>query len=188
MYILSCLDHLVFKFSQSEALRESDTGHSSGDPQYVRPPVHVNNKPRFPLCKSSELLILLIYQRSILVIPEKHRFKHRDAVKGKALKDNAPASQLISPKFFNFLPSLQSLPLLFGFEGPVKRPPPPPPSISSSFPIQKPGKPAGMFGHQSPPPVTQTRPEEALQMFNQGLDNFIQNPASLTQVPKPANR
>ena len=122
---------------------------------------------------------------SSLVIPEKHRFKHRDAIPGKVAPDNVPAPQLISPKFFNFLPSLQKLPLLFGFEAP-KRPQHKPPTNHGSFAtLQKPGKPGGIF---TPPQAPQTRPEDALDFFNAGLDNFIQNPATLTQLPQPVNR
>ena len=128
------------------------------------------------------------YASCHLVIPEKHRFKHRDAIQGSLARDNLPSPQLISPKFFNFLPTLQQLPMLFGFEGPVKRPPKPPTSHSPSFTVQKPGQPSGTFGGHNPPTVPPTRPEEALEFFNAGLDNFIQNPASLTQLPRPVSR
>ena len=123
---------------------------------------------------------------SSLVIPEKHRFKHRDAIKGKVPQDNLPAPQLISPKFFNFLPTLQKLPMLFGFEVPKRPQHKPPTNHGTSFAtIQKPGKPGGIFaGPQTP----QTRPEDALEFFNAGLDNFIQNPATLTQLPQSVNR
>ena len=76
--------------------------------------------------------------------------------------------------------------MLFGFEAPKRPQHKPPTNHGTSFAtIQKPGKPGGIFAS---PQAPQTRPEDALEFFNAGLDNFIQNPATLTELPQPVNR
>ena len=105
----------------------------------------------------------------------------------KTLDDNLQSDQFLSPNIFSFLHNvkLPSLPLLDNMiiKRPQGPPPPPHPPSASFSPVP-----------QTHPPPTNPVPNlesqhnsEALDFFNAGLDNFIQNPATLTQIPRPAN-
>ena len=96
--------------------------------------------------------------------------------------DNIQSDQF---HIFSFLQNvkLPSLPLLDNMiiKRPQGPPPPPPPSFS---PVPHNSPSTNTVPNQESP---HNSPHDALDIFNAGLDNFIQNPATLTQLPRPAN-
>ena len=65
---------------------------------------------------------------------------------------------------------------------PTVPPPPPTPPASPASDLSPPGSISS--GHQSTSHNYHS-PNEALNLFNAGLDNFIQNPPTISQVPRP---
>ena len=131
-------------------------------------------------------------------IPNKNKFTVKDAIVGELpiIEEDSVKSEQF--QIFNFLSNVR-LPKF--------------PDILSNM-IQRPLSPSGppnTVNHRPPPqrphffPAPQNNlnsqnqkipnhqhqhhssPNEALTVFNQGLDNFIQNPASLAHVSRPVN-
>ena len=143
-------------------------------------PVHKDSNPKFPL-----------------EIPEQNKFTVKDAVVGELpiIEEDSVKSEQF--QIFNFLSNVR-LPKF--------------PDILSNM-IQRPSAPPHPVNHKPQPPRPQFFPSpqnnlnsqnhkipnhqhhsshsheanEALTVFNQGLDNFIQNPASLAHVSRPVN-
>ena len=144
-------------------------------------PLHKDSIPTFPL-----------------FIPDKDKFTLKDAIVGKtflsptisdnSLEDNLQSDQFLSPNIFSFLQNMR-LPTIPLFENMIKRPPNPPPPVQPFVTVPHITSP----NHNNHVPNlehvhnSQSDPHEALNLFNEGLDNFIQNPSSLSQIPRPTN-
>ena len=141
-------------------------------------------------------LLLLHDQISFSEIPEKNKFTVADAMVGElpVIEEDSVKSEQF--QIFNFLTNVR-LPkfpdilsnMIRPQPGPTtdnQRPPPqrPPqffPSAQNNLNNQNHQIPNHQHQHQS------SQANAALTVFNQGLDNFIQNPASLAHVSRPVN-
>ena len=163
-------------------------------------PFHKGNKPKFPK-GTYHLQFNCSYLNkvySLLEIPKKNKFTAKDAIVGElpVIEEDSVKSEQF--QIFNFLSNvrLPKFPDILG--NMIKRPPSLPPNPV----IQKPQPPRPQFfpspqnslnnpNHKIPdhqhPSSHSPAANEALTVFNQGLDNFIQNPASLAHVSRPGN-
>ena len=143
-------------------------------------PFHKDSVPTFPL-----------------FIPDKDKFTIKDAIVGKtfltptisdnSLNDNLPSDQFLSPNIFSFLQNMR-LPTIPLFENMIKRPPSPPPPVQSFVTVPHISSPNNNhIPNLESVHNDQSDQHEALNLFNEGLDNFIQNPSSLSQIPRPTN-
>jgi len=170
----------IFRFDEADAkYRLKKTFYSS----IKNVPVHRDRNPKFPLD-----------------IPDKNKFTITDAIVGKPLKSEEEDDNVESEQFqlFNFLSNVRFPPMKFPniLNNMLKRPQRVPPNISSIPHQQRPSfspspqnnlnQNTKIPNHQHPSSHSQAA-NQALTVFNQGLDNFIQNPASLAHVPRPTN-
>ena len=127
-------------------------------------------------------------------IPDKNKFTIKDAIVGElpVIEEDSVKSEQF--QIFNFLSNVR-LPkfpdILNNMIRPQpdnQRPPPqrPPPQFfpSPQNNLNNPNHKIPNHQHQS---SQSQAANEALTVFNQGLDNFIQNPASLAHVSRPVN-
>ena len=131
-------------------------------------------------------------------IPDKNKFTVQDAIVGElpVIEEDSVKSEQF--QIFNFLSNVR-LPkfpdilnnMIRPQPGPSdnQRPPPlqrPPPQFipSPQNNLNNPNHKIPNHQHQS---SQSQAANEALTVFNQGLDNFIQNPASLAHVSRPVN-
>ena len=145
-------------------------------------PLHKNSNPEFPL-----------------EIPEKNKFTVKDAVVGELpiIEEDSVKSEQFQifnflsnvrlPKFPDILSNMIQRPS--GPPQPVNHKPQPPrpqffPSPQNNLNTQNHKIPNHQHQHQS---SHSHEAHEALTVFNQGLDNFIQNPASLAHGSRPVN-
>ena len=143
----------------------------------------------------------------ISVIPDQHKFTVKDAIighpkvhqlKNNDVEDNHQSDQFLSPKIFNFFQNVKLPPIpLLNNNLFIKRPNLPPPSShskppSSTFSQTPENHSPNHDNNNNKIPNHESnsnhQASEALNIFNAGLDNFIKNPASLTQVPRPITR
>ena len=127
-------------------------------------------------------------------IPEKNKFTVADAMVGElpVIEEDSVKSEQF--QIFNFLTNVR-LPkfpdilsnMIRPHPGPSdnQRPPPQRPQFFPSPPNNLINQNHQIPNHQHQHQSSQAN--DALTVFNQGLDNFIQNPASLAHVSRPVN-
>ena len=186
----------IFRFDEADAKnRLKKTFYSS----IKNVPVHRDRNPKFPLgtCHTNQYLSQTFIFSDI---PDKNKFTITDAIVGKPLKSEEEDDNVESEQFqlFNFLSNVRFPPMKFPniLNNMLKRPQRVPPNTSSIPHQQRPSfspspqnnlnQNTKIPNHQHPSSHSQAA-NQALTVFNQGLDNFIQNPASLAHVPRPTN-
>lgn len=130
-------------------------------------------------------------------IPKKDKFTVKDAIVGElpVIEEDSVKSEQF--QIFNFLSNVRLPKFPDILSNMIQRPPSPSgPPVNHRPQPQRPQffpAPQNNLNSQNQKiPNHQhqqhhSNPNEALTVFNQGLDNFIQNPASLAHVPRPVN-
>ena len=111
--------------------------------------------------------------------------------------DISPLDQFTAPNILDFIQNVK-FPIIGKRPNRLKRPPrpngPPPKQTSGTTFSPVPVGPAQTFSQLAIVPDLQNHesqepsPDEALKIFNDGLDNFISNPASFSGRPRPINK